>query len=688
MTPHGVLRKYYGYRNFRAHQLDIIEALIGGRDAFVLMPTGSGKSVCYQIPSVLRPGVGIVISPLIALMQDQVLALRQNGLQADFLNSSLSAAEAAQVEKRALSGRIDLLYVAPERLLTEGFQRLLEKMPLALFAIDEAHCVSQWGHDFRPEYLRIAEVTHRFNGVPRIALTATADAYTRRDILEKLQLTQAARFVSSFDRPNIRYRVELKDNAKRQLNAYLSAEHPGESGIVYVRTRRRAEDIAAWLAEQGIEAASYHAGLESGERSRRQHHFLTEPAAVMVATIAFGMGIDKPDVRFVAHLDLPTSMEAYYQETGRAGRDGKPADAWMAYSLADVVATRALFEASEGSEEFKRIRARQLDALLGFAETIRCRRAVLLGYFGEDYPAPCGNCDNCLEAVETWDGTVAAQKALSCVYRTGQRFGAAHLTDVLVGNASASVSRHRHDRIKTFGAGHDLTAGEWRSVFRQLAAAGLLAVNPGEISGFRLTPKSWPVLKGTQSICFRKDRRPSKTVKSLKAAKTAAAAEVDAFQREGSPALFERLRRLRLDIAKGLGVPPYVVFHDRTLKEMAALKPSTEAELLRVSGVGERKAGQYGALFLDAIRESYTGGREEELFPGALPDKGAPEEAAPPSRRAEPEGFSNAGTPWTERQDALLMELHAAGADTDALAAALARKKGAIRSRLKKIKGD
>jgi len=600
LTPQDILRKYYGYHSFRPHQLEIIESVMHGQDVFVLMPTGSGKSVCYQIPAVLRAGVGIVISPLIALMQDQVMALRQNGLRADFLNSSLSADQAGGVEKRVLSGATDLLYVAPERLLSEGFQRLLQKFPIALFAIDEAHCVSQWGHDFRPEYLQLAEVTRRFGGVPRIALTATADEYTRRDILEKLELSQAAQFVSSFDRPNIRYRVQLKLNGKRQLLAFIQNAHPGQSGIVYVRTRKRADEVAAGLAVQGIDAASYHAGLEQRTRQRR---FLQEPAAVIVATIAFGMGIDKPDVRFVAHLDLPASMEAYYQETGRAGRDGKPADAWMAYSLADVVAVRVLLEGSEGSAAFKRLQGRKLEALLGYCETVECRRGVLLGYFGEAYATPCRNCDNCLQTPETWDGTVAAQKALSCVYRTGQRFGAAHLTDVLVGNASKTARRLGHDRIKTFGAGRELSPAEWRSVFRQLVANGLLTVNLAEISGFRLTEKSWPVLRGTQPVRLRKDEPPQKAARSVRPAAATAGDVGDDFY----PPLFEKLRQLRLEISKSMNVPPYVVFHDKTLKEMAARRPSSRAELLGITGVGERKAEQYGELFLKAIQTAGPG---------------------------------------------------------------------------------
>ncbi len=598
-TPHEILRKYYGYHSFRASQLEVIEAVVRGEDVFVLMPTGSGKSVCYQIPAVLRSGVGLVVSPLIALMQDQVLALRQNGLRADYLNSSLSADDAGGVQDRVLSGATDLLYVAPERLLTKSFQTFLQRIPIALFAIDEAHCVSQWGHDFRPEYLQIAAVTQRFAGVPKIALTATADAYTRRDILEKLELSQAAQFVSSFDRPNICYRVQLKNNGKRQLLAFILNEHPKESGIVYVRTRKRADEVAAWLAAQGIEAVSYHAGLEQDTRRERQRRFREDSAAVIVATIAFGMGIDKPDVRFVAHLDLPASMEAYYQETGRAGRDGKPADAWMTYSLADMVATRALLEGSDGSEAFKRLQGRKLEALLGFCETVACRRSVLLGYFGEEYRNRCENCDNCLRPAETWDGTVAAQKALSCVYRTGQRFGAAHLTDILVGNGTQSVLRRGHERIKTFGAGRELTPAEWRSVFRQLVANGLLTVNLTEISGFRLTEKSWPVLKGDRAVLLRKDEHP---LKSAKADKKPLAPAEDAEDEHNRP-LFEKLRQLRLEVSKSMNVPPYVVFHDKTLREMAVLKPRTRAELLRITGVGERKAEQFGDLFLKVIQK-------------------------------------------------------------------------------------
>jgi len=597
MTPSQILKKYFGYDSFREHQRDVIRMLLNGKDAFVLMPTGIGKSICYQIPSIMRPGVGLVISPLIALMQDQVEALRQNGVRSEFLNSSLSPADAQRVEDRVASGTVDILYVAPERLLSESFQRFLQRFSIAVFAVDEAHCVSQWGHDFRPEYLKIAEITDRFPDVPRIALTATADAITRRDILEKLKLERATQFVSSFDRANITYRVLLKRKDKQQLYDFVHGEHPGDPGIVYVRTRNRADQIAGWLQEKGLAALSYHAGLDTLTRAERQRRFLQEDGLVIVATIAFGMGIDKPNVRFVAHLDLPASMEAYYQETGRAGRDGLPADAWMLYSLADVVAMRKLLDQSEGDEAFKAIKRRKLEALLGYCEAVECRREALLGYFGEKYPAPCANCDNCGQAVEAWDGTVAAQKALSCVYRTGQRFGAAHLTDVLVGASNPRIAHLGHDRIKTFGAGGDLPKEAWRSVFRQLLAAGMLSVNLGAISGFRLTDKSWPVLRGERPVRFRKDPREIGKQRIIKAAVKSLPENLSA----GDRPLFEKLRQLRLDISKKLEVPPFVVFHDRTLTEMATFKPKNREELLEINGVGEHKAERFGEAFLTAI---------------------------------------------------------------------------------------
>lgn len=598
-SPHHVLQTYFGYDTFRDQQLEIVQSVIDRKDVFVLMPTGSGKSICYQIPAMILNGIGLVISPLIALMQDQVASLRQNGVRAEYLNSSLSNHEARQVESRVLSGEIDILYVAPERLLTEQFQKFLKRIQVSLFAIDEAHCVSQWGHDFRPEYLRITGVISQFPKVPRMALTATADTHTRQDIIEKLDLTDAVQFISSFDRPNIDYRVRLKNNEKKQLYEFMQQEHPGESGIVYVRTRKRADLIASWLEEKGIKALSYHAGLDSQSRHEHQRLFLEDEIKVIVATIAFGMGIDKPDVRFVAHLDLPASMEAYYQETGRAGRDGQPSDAWMVYSLADLVAMRKLQDTSDADESFKRIQRQKLEALLGYCETVECRRKVVLGYFGEEYSSSCNNCDTCNQKVETWDGTVAAQKALSCVYRTGQRFGAAYLTDVLVGNSTDRILRFRHDKIKTFGVGKDLSKNEWRSVFRQLLAAGLLTANITEISGFRLTKKSRSILKGEQQIRFRKDPLP---VKKKKIVHAPSIREPD-FIILKSNNLFEKLRKLRLDISKRLGLPPYVVFHDKTLMEMVALRPKSREELLRISGVGERKAEQYGELFLKAIKE-------------------------------------------------------------------------------------
>ena len=599
MQPQKILKKYFGYDTFREHQLEVIQKITDGKDAFVLMPTGIGKSICYQIPSIIRRGVGLVISPLIALMQDQVEALRQNGVSAEFLNSSLPHKEVQLVEKRVMSGRADILYVAPERLLSGSFQQLLERFPIALFAIDEAHCVSQWGHDFRPEYLKISEVTDRFPNVPRIALTATADAVTSRDILNKLKLTRASQFIASFDRANICYRVLLKSKDKQQLHHFIQNEHPGQPGIVYVRTRKRADQIASWLQDQGMTALSYHAGLDSHTRTVRQRRFLQDDGLIIVATIAFGMGIDKPDVRFVAHLDLPASMEAYYQETGRAGRDGQPADAWMVYSLSDVVAMRKLLDQSEGEGAFKRIQRQKLEALLGYCETVACRREALLGYFGEKYPAPCPSCDNCRRTVEAWDGSVAAQKALSCVYRTGQRFGAAYLTDVLIGNPNPRILNLRHDRLKTFGAGRELSREEWRSVFRQLLAAGMLSVNLAKISGYRLTEKSWPVLRGERKVRFRKDPRLTRNEKLNKAS---AKLTLDLLSDDARP-LFEKLRRLRLDISKNLGVPPYVVFHDKTLMEMAAHKPKNREELLRTSGVGEQKAEQFGDAFLKAINQ-------------------------------------------------------------------------------------
>ncbi|NLJ26764.1 MAG: DNA helicase RecQ [Deltaproteobacteria bacterium] len=611
ISPLAVLRTYFGYDSFRGHQEEIIQHLMTGGDALVLMPTGGGKSICYQIPAVIRNGVGIVISPLIALMQDQVDAVRQLGIRAEFLNSTLSPREARTVELKMVSGEIDLMYVAPERLLTTDFQQLLKKTQLALFAIDEAHCVSQWGHDFRPEYLQLSILSDRFPHIPRIALTATADLATRREIIEKLKLEDARQFISSFDRPNIYYRVELKDNEKAQLLEFIQTEHPGDSGIVYCLSRKRVEATAKWLSEKGLTALPYHAGMEQGLRLMHQRRFLQEERVIMVATIAFGMGIDKPDVRFVAHLDLPKTLESYYQETGRAGRDGERADAWMVYSLADVVALRQILDVSEGNEQFKRIQQQKMQAMLGFCETARCRRQVLLGYFGEDLSKSCGFCDTCNGKMETWDGTVVAQKALSCIYRTGQRFGAAYLTDVLLGKEDERILRYGHDRISTFGVGKELSESEWKSVFRQLVAAGLLSVDIEGKGGFSLAPSSRPVLRGEQRFELRKDPVPAKKRRSSIRELERASVASDTT----SGGLWEKLRVLRLKIAREQSIAPFMVFHDSTLKEMVRYLPCTPEEMRKISGVGERKLKFYGDQFLAAIR-SYLEGNplpEEEV---------------------------------------------------------------------------
>ena len=459
--PQEILKKYFGYDSFRGHQKDIIEHLISGNDAFVLMPTGAGKSLCYQIPAMARAGVGIVISPLIALMQDQVDALHQLGVRASFINSTLSMGEIRSIEQKTILGDIDLLYVAPERLTTSNFMKLLERTKIALFAIDEAHCVSQWGHDFRPEYLQLSILPEQFPKIPRIALTATADSVTRRDILFKLNLNKSKEFLSSFDRPNIHYRVVIKQNAKTQLDNFLKTYHSGDSGIVYCLTRKKVESTAKWLAEKGYKALPYHAGLDDSLRKKHQRRFLDEESVIIVATIAFGMGIDKPDVRFIAHLDLPKNIESYYQETGRAGRDGQNADAWLAYGLSDIVAVGRILDNSNGPEEFKRIQRQRLQSMTGYCESVNCRRQVLLNYFDESYPKPCGNCDNCNDKVEIWEGAVAAQKAMSCIYRTGQRFGAQYLIDVLLGKENERITRFKHNKISTFGIGGELNENEW-----------------------------------------------------------------------------------------------------------------------------------------------------------------------------------------------------------------------------------
>ena len=601
----SVLLRLFGYPEFRGEQEAIVDTLVAGRNAVVLLPTGGGKSLCYQIPAILRPGTGIVVSPLIALMQDQVAALAELGIAAEFLNSSLDGRDQARVERRFLAGELDLLYVAPERLLTERFLDLLGRVPLALFAIDEAHCVAQWGHDFRPEYLGLAVLAERFPGVPRIALTATADAPTRREIVERLALRDARIFIASFDRPNLRYRVVDKDDGgRRQLLAFLADDHRGDAGIVYRISRAKVEATAALLAEKGVKALAYHAGLEADVRRRVLRRFQEEEGVVGVATVAFGMGIDKPDVRFVAHMDSPKSLEAYHQETGRAGRDGLAADAWMAYGLADVVQLRAMIERGEASPDRKAVERRKLDALLAYCETTACRRSVLLRYFGEEAPAACGNCDTCLEPIATWDATIAAQKALSAVVRTGQRFGAQHLVDILTGERTEKVERFRHDQLPTFGVGTELDVRRWRGVFRQLVARGFLVTDAEGHNTLALTARAAPVLKGAERVEFRFEQEPAKKkAKKVRAAKGRAPA-VSAAGGGAEDDLFERLRALRLELARAAGVPPYVVFHDSTLREMALLKPTTLAHLAQLPGIGEKKLERYGPRFLELLRSA------------------------------------------------------------------------------------
>jgi ATP-dependent DNA helicase RecQ len=607
-----VLRETFGYREFRGQQQEIIDCLLAGRDALVLMPTGGGKSLCYQIPSLLRSGVGVVISPLIALMQDQVAALEEAGVRAAALNSSLSWSEAQRVERQARAGEIDLLYIAPERLLSERGLALLQGMPLALFAIDEAHCVSQWGHDFRPEYIQLAVLAERYPQVPRIALTATADSATRREIIERLRLHEPRLFISSFDRPNIRYRIEEKDSPRRQLLQFLRNEHAAEAGIIYCLTRASVEQLASHLQAQGIQALPYHAGLDARTREQHQERFIDEPAMVMVATIAFGMGIDKPDVRFVAHMDLPRSIEAYYQETGRAGRDGLPADAWMVYGLADVVQHRRLIEDSAADADFKRIASGKLDALLGLCETADCRRVRLLEYFDEP-SAPCGNCDNCLSPPGQWDGTEAARKLMSCIYRcqaaSGFGFGAQHVIDVLRGQTTAKVTQFGHERLSTFGIGSQLSAPQWRAVLRQLVMLRLVQVDHERFNVLRLTEASRAVLRGEQTLRLRMPaepaarprRRADRKLRGNEGAPAVEAVPESDIQTPIHEPLFQALRAWRLQMAHEHHVPAYTVFHDSTLQQIAQRLPRTLHQLRAISGVGAAKLERYGEALLELV---------------------------------------------------------------------------------------
>jgi ATP-dependent DNA helicase RecQ len=592
-----ILKTVFGYDSFRGQQQEVIEQLLAGQDALVLMPTGGGKSLCYQIPALIRPGVGIVISPLIALMQDQVSALLQLGVKAAFLNSTLSLEEVRRIEQQLLNNELDLLYIAPERLTSGRTLALFGRIRIALFAIDEAHCVSQWGHDFRVDYLQLSMLHEQFPAIPRIALTATADEKTRQEIIQRLRLEQAPLFLSGFDRPNIRYRIVQKQNARQQLIDFIHAEHAGDAGIVYCLSRKKVDETAEWLRTKGINALPYHAGMVGDLRYQHQHRFLMEDGLVIVATIAFGMGIDKPNVRFVAHLDLPKSVEAYYQETGRAGRDGLPANAWMAYGLQDVITLRRMLADSSADEAHKRLEMHKLDAMLALCEQVHCRRQALLHYFGDHLEQPCNNCDTCLETVETWDGTLVAQQALSCIYRTGQRFGAGYLIEVLRGKPSERIVSFGHDKLSTFGIGKELDEQQWSSVFRQLVARDLVAVNFDHFGVLQLTDACRPILRGEQQLILRKDIKPEKVRHGKKAASRTIS------KGESNAELWDALRAKRREIADAQDVPPYIIFHDATLMAMLEARPANRQQMALLSGVGEQKLKLYADQFLAVISE-------------------------------------------------------------------------------------
>ncbi len=589
-----ILEATFGYDQFRHSQTEIIQQLLAGNDALVLMPTGGGKSLCFQIPAMVLQGTAIVISPLIALMQDQVQALQQLGIKAAFLNSSLDINESQQITQQLVNGQLDLLYVAPERLLTEQMLQMLSNCPLSLFAIDEAHCVSQWGHDFRPEYQRLKILHQRFPDVPRIALTATADQRTRDEIICQLQLEQAQVFINSFDRPNIRYAISEGNNPKLRLWHFLEQNHADDAGIIYCLSRKKVEATAAWFSAQGRTALPYHAGLSAQQRRQNQQRFLRDDGIIIVATIAFGMGIDKPDVRFVAHLSLPKSIEAYYQETGRAGRDGQAASAWMAYGLQDVITLRQFLQASNANEAHKQVEHHKLESMLGLCELSSCRRHALLYYFAEKSPASCGNCDNCLEPPQQWDATIAAQMALSCIYKTGQRFGVNYVVDTLRGKVDPRIVQNHHQQISTFGIGEDFSVAEWRTIFRQLIALGFIDINTERHGALQLTAKSRPLLKGEEKLNLRKYIEASKPQTASKSKK------LGAIKPQNQP-LWEALRQIRTELADESALPAYVIFHDNTLQEMVRLRPQTLAEMHTISGVGDEKLQRYGTRFLEEI---------------------------------------------------------------------------------------
>jgi ATP-dependent DNA helicase RecQ len=600
----AVLNSVFGLPGFRGEQEEIVRHVTDGGNCLVLMPTGGGKSLCYQLPSLLRNGCGIVVSPLIALMRDQVAGLLEAGVKAAVLNSTLSFDEASAVEARLIAGDLDLLYVAPERLLTPRCLALLGRAKIALFAIDEAHCVSQWGHDFRPEYIGLSVISERFPDVPRIALTATADELTRKEIVDRLGLTGAPRFVASFDRPNIRYEIVDKHNAPAQLKAFITERHAGDAGIVYCLSRAKVEDTAAALTKAGIVALPYHAGLGAAARAGHQDRFINEDSIVIVATIAFGMGIDKPDVRFVAHLDLPKSIEAYYQETGRAGRDGKPSSAWMAYGLSDIVQQRRMIEESSGSEAFKRVSIGKLEALVALAETANCRRTRLLGYFGETLSAAkCGNCDNCLSPPQLRDGKVIAQKLLSCAYRTGQRFGAMHLIDVLIGRETERVKQFGHDKLSVFGIGRELNEKQWRAALRQLVAMGHLAPDSEAFGALKLTERARGVLKGETEVMLREESAGARIRASRTKSRRGDLAPLPAGEgKTGNPALVGALRAWRSEVARKRGVPAYVVLHDSTIDGIAAARPTTPTQLRGIPGIGDKKLEHYGDELIALVK--------------------------------------------------------------------------------------